>query len=174
MATSPSDSSASFVSHSSCREPTPELDPIPTYENHAPLHWDADGWDFEVASESDGDLTDGDDLQFLVDGELDSETSTNWSWTYNKELSNVEFFHNDDDPISGHWMGIGSLDDKDDDARTTTTVVTTAAVTRTATTVATMTVMMMAGQANVMRCLPASIVGCCMVAYSGRKSSSLY
>jgi hypothetical protein len=40
------------------------------------LHWDADGWDFEVASESDGDLTDWDDLQFLIDGELDSDTST--------------------------------------------------------------------------------------------------
>jgi hypothetical protein len=32
MATSPSDSSASFVSHSSSREPTPEWDPIPAYE----------------------------------------------------------------------------------------------------------------------------------------------
>jgi hypothetical protein len=62
MATSPSDSSASFVSHSSIREPTPEWDPIPAYEKQAPLHWDADGWDFEAASESDGDLTEGDDL----------------------------------------------------------------------------------------------------------------
>ena len=79
MSTSPSDSSASFVSHSSSREPTPEWDPIAAYEKQAPLHWDADGWDFAVASESDGDLTDGDDLQFLVDGELDSDTSTEWS-----------------------------------------------------------------------------------------------
>jgi hypothetical protein len=31
--------------------------------------------------------------------------------------------------------------------------------------------MMMAGQANAMRCLPASVVGCSMIAYSGRKSS---
>jgi hypothetical protein len=76
MSTSSSDSSASFVSHSSSREPTPEWDPIAAYEKQAPLHWDADGWDFAVASESDGDLTDGDDLQFLVDGELDSDTST--------------------------------------------------------------------------------------------------
>jgi hypothetical protein len=76
MSTSPSDSFASFVSHSSSREPTPEWDPIAAYEKQSPLHWDADGWDFAVASESDGDLTDGDDLQFLVDGELDSDTST--------------------------------------------------------------------------------------------------
>jgi hypothetical protein len=77
------------------------------------LHWDADGWDFEVASESDGDLTDGDDLQFLVDRELDSNTSTNWSWTYDEESSDVESFDNDDNPMSGHWMGIGSSDDDD-------------------------------------------------------------
>ncbi|ONM21469.1 hypothetical protein ZEAMMB73_Zm00001d005571 [Zea mays] len=79
MSTSPCDSSASFVSHSSSCEPTPEWDPIAAYEKQAPLHWDADGWDFAVASESKGDLTDGDDLQFLVDGELDSDTSTECS-----------------------------------------------------------------------------------------------
>jgi hypothetical protein len=39
------------------------------------LHWDADGWDFEAASKFDGDLTEEDDLQFFVDGELDSDTS---------------------------------------------------------------------------------------------------
>jgi hypothetical protein len=76
------------------------------YGKHAPLHWDADGWDFEVASESDGDLTDGDDLQFL-DGDLDFDTSTGWSWTYDGESSDVESFDNDDDPVSGHWMGLG-------------------------------------------------------------------
>ena len=54
------------------------------------MHWDADGWDFAVASESDGDLTDGDDLQFLIDRELDSDTSTEWSWTYDGESSDVE------------------------------------------------------------------------------------
>jgi hypothetical protein len=68
MATSPSDSSASFVSHSSSYEPTLEWDPIPAYEKHAPLHWDADGWDFEAASESDGDLTEGTTSSFLLTG----------------------------------------------------------------------------------------------------------
>jgi hypothetical protein len=38
MSTSPSDSSASFVSHSSSREPTLEYDPIAAYEKQAPLH----------------------------------------------------------------------------------------------------------------------------------------
>jgi hypothetical protein len=30
------------------------------------------------------------------------------------------------------------------------------------------------GASHAMRCLPASVVGCCMVAYFDRKSSSLY
>jgi hypothetical protein len=116
MLTSPSDSSASFVSHSSSREPTPEWDPIAEYEKQAPLHWDADGWDFAVASESDGNLTDGDDLQFLVDGELDSDTSTEWSWAYDGESSDVEeSLDNDDDPMSGNWMCMVSSDDEDDE-----------------------------------------------------------
>ena len=115
MSTSPSDSSASFVSHSSSREPTPEWDPIAAYEKQAPLHWDADGWDFAVASESDDDLTDGDDLQFLVDGELDSDTSTEWSWAYDRESLDVESLDNDDDPMFGHWMCMVSSDDEDDE-----------------------------------------------------------
>jgi hypothetical protein len=79
------------------------------------LHWDADGWDFEATSESDCDLTEGeDDLQFLVDGELDSDTSTDWSWTSYRESSDVESFNNDDDPMSGHWMDIVSSDEEDD------------------------------------------------------------
>jgi hypothetical protein len=138
------------------------------------LHWDADGWDFEVASESDDDLTDGDDLKFLFDGELDSDTSTGWSWTYDGESSDVESFDNDDDPMSVHWMVIGSSDDKDDNDENDGSSSEMVAVTRTATVVTMMTPMMMAGQANAMRCLPGSVVGCCMVAYSGRNSSSLY
>jgi hypothetical protein len=170
MATSPSDSSASFVSHSSSREPTPEWDPIPAYEKHAPLHWDADGWDFEVASESDGDLTDGDDLQLLVDGELDSDTSTDWRTTENRQMWSPST------TMTTRCLDIGwaSSPRTMKMTRTTAATVTTAAVTRTAMVVATMTAMMMAGQSNAMRCLPASVVGCCMVAYSGRKSSSLY
>jgi hypothetical protein len=30
-------------------------------------------------------------------------------------LSDVESFDNDDDPMSKHWMGIGSSDEEDDD-----------------------------------------------------------
>jgi hypothetical protein len=79
------------------------------------LHWDADGWDFAVASEYDGDLTDGDDLQFLVDGELDFDTSTKWSWADDRESSDVESLDNDDDPMSVHWMCMVSSDDEDDE-----------------------------------------------------------
>jgi hypothetical protein len=41
--------------------------------------------------------------------------STNWSWTYDGDSSDVESFNNDDDPISGHWMSIISSNDEDDE-----------------------------------------------------------
>jgi hypothetical protein len=37
------------------------------------LHWDAKEWDFCAWSEDDESLTDGEDLQFLLDGELEDE-----------------------------------------------------------------------------------------------------
>ena len=48
------------------REPTPEWDPSVAYEALAPLHWDAEEFDFGVASEEDEPTTEGEeDLQFL-------------------------------------------------------------------------------------------------------------
>ena len=48
------------------REPTPEWDPTTAYEALAPLHWDAEEFDFGVASEKDKTMTEGEeDLQFL-------------------------------------------------------------------------------------------------------------
>jgi hypothetical protein len=32
------------------------------------------------------------------------------------QSSDVESFNNDDDPMSGHWMGINSSNDEDDNA----------------------------------------------------------
>jgi hypothetical protein len=43
------------------------------YEACAPLHWDAEDWDFQVWLENDEPLTDGEDLQFLFNGELEDE-----------------------------------------------------------------------------------------------------
>ena len=63
---SPSSSSLSASSIDSIpesRELTPEWDPTAAYEALAPLHWDAEEYDFGVVSEE--DETEGEDLQFL-------------------------------------------------------------------------------------------------------------
>ena len=68
---SSSPSSSSSLSASSIdsipesREPTPEWDPTAAYEALAPLHWDAEEFDFEVVSEDDERKTDDEDLRLL-------------------------------------------------------------------------------------------------------------
>ena len=47
------------------REPMPEWDPTAAYKALAPLHWDAEEFDFGVISEEDKPETEGEDLQFL-------------------------------------------------------------------------------------------------------------
>jgi hypothetical protein len=53
------------------REATPEFDLVASYEALAPLHWDAEEWDFNIWSEDDESLTDDEDLQILLNGDLD-------------------------------------------------------------------------------------------------------
>jgi hypothetical protein len=52
---------------------TPEFDSEAAHEACAPQHWDAEQWDFRAWSEDDESLTDGKDLQFLLNGELEDE-----------------------------------------------------------------------------------------------------
>ena len=72
---SSSPSSSSSLSASSIdsipesREPTPEWDPTAAYEALAPLHWDAEEFDFGVASEEDEPTTEGEDLRLLFQEE---------------------------------------------------------------------------------------------------------
>ena len=62
-------SASSIDSIPESREPTPEWDPTAAYEALAPLHWDAEEFDFRVASEEDEPMTEGEeDLQFLLGG----------------------------------------------------------------------------------------------------------
>jgi hypothetical protein len=81
MASSSSSASSgiSFESEST-REATPEYDPIAAYEACAPLHWDVEEWDFQTWSEDDESLTDGEDLQLLLGGELDEDDEDDTSW----------------------------------------------------------------------------------------------
>ena len=55
-------SSIDFIPES--REPTPEWDPT-AYEELAPLHWDAEEFDFGAVSEEDEPKTEGEDLRLL-------------------------------------------------------------------------------------------------------------
>jgi hypothetical protein len=52
---------------------TPEFDSEAAHEPCTPLHWNAAEWDFRAWSEDDESLTDGEDLQFLLDRELEDE-----------------------------------------------------------------------------------------------------
>ena len=63
------------------REPTPEWDPTAAYEALAPLHWDAEEFDFGAISEEDEPETEGEeDLQFLFQEELESSEDDTFSW----------------------------------------------------------------------------------------------
>ena len=65
-------SSSSIDSIPESREPTPEWDPTAAYEALAPLHWDAEEFDFGVVSEEDEPKTEGEDLQLLFQEESES------------------------------------------------------------------------------------------------------
>jgi hypothetical protein len=71
-----SPSSSSIISITSpdsetSREAMPEFDPIASYEALAPLHLDAEEWDFSTWLEDDEPLTDDEDLQTRLHGDLD-------------------------------------------------------------------------------------------------------
>jgi hypothetical protein len=96
MAFSSSNFSNSSTESETSWEMTPEFDSKATYEACAPLHWDIEEWDFWALLEDDESLIDGEDLQFLLDGELKDE--------------------DDDDDIS--WEGHDSSDEENDDEST--------------------------------------------------------
>ena len=56
------------------REPTPEYDPAVAHEALAPLHWDAEEFDFEVVSEDDEPKTDDKDLRLLFQEEPEEKS----------------------------------------------------------------------------------------------------
>jgi hypothetical protein len=61
------------------REATPKFNPIASYEPLAPLHWDAEEWDYSTWSEDDEPLTNDEDLQILLHGDLDEDDNED-SW----------------------------------------------------------------------------------------------
>jgi hypothetical protein len=82
------------------REATPEFDLIASYEARAPLHWDAEEWDYNTWSEDDEPLTDDEDLQILLHGDL--QILLSFSEESSKETST------NDDSIAGGFLRGGS------------------------------------------------------------------
>ena len=127
---SPSSSSLSASSIDSIpesREPTPEWNPTAAYEALAPLHWDAEEFDFGVVSEEDEPETEGEDLQFLFQEELESISDDAFSWdgVDSSSEEEIDSSSGDDEPMGGkpfRFLGSEggssafSSDDDDDDS----------------------------------------------------------
>ena len=85
------------------REPTPEWDPIAAYEALAPLHWDAEEFDFGVASEENKPTTEGEeDLQFLLQEELESSEDDAFSWEGADSSEEIGSSSSDDTAAGGN------------------------------------------------------------------------
>jgi hypothetical protein len=117
MAYSSSDFSISCTESETSREMTREFDSKAAYEACTPVHWDVEEWDFWAWLEDDESLTDGEDLQFLLDGELeDEDDDDDVSWEGHDSSSEEE--DNDEsteeDPIAGSFLRARSSDEDDD------------------------------------------------------------
>jgi hypothetical protein len=94
-----------------------EFDPIATYEACAPLHWDAEEWDFQAWLEDDESLIDGEDLQLLLGGELDEDDDNNMSWEgdFSSEEEEVDAPSTEEDSTAGGFLRGGSSEDDEED-----------------------------------------------------------
>jgi hypothetical protein len=118
MTSSSSDSSNLSIEFEASWEMPPEFNPKATYEACAPLHWDAKEWDFWVWSEDDESLIDGEDLQFLLDGELeDEDDDDDVSWEGHDSSSEEEDGDEstEEDPTIGNFLRAGSFDEDNDE-----------------------------------------------------------
>ena len=105
----PSSPSSSYLSASSLdsipesREPTPEYDPTAAHEALAPLHWDAEEFDFGIVSEDDEPETEGEDLRLLFQEEPESTSDNGLSWDGADSSSEEEIGSpsSDDKPMGG-------------------------------------------------------------------------
>ena len=96
-------SASSLDSTPESREPTPEYDPIAAYEALTPLHWDAEEFDFGIASEDDEPMG-GKPFRFLGSSEEHSEEESGGGggWSDDAEID------------GGNSTFDGASDDDDD------------------------------------------------------------
>jgi hypothetical protein len=117
MASSSSASSVISFESETTRKMTPEFDPIAAYEARAPLHLDAEEWDFQAWSEDDESLTDGEDLHLLLNRELDEDDENDMSWEgdFSTSEEEVDTPSTEEDSAAGGFLRGESSDDDDDD-----------------------------------------------------------
>ena len=96
-------SATSLDSIPESREPTPEYNPTAAHEALAPLHWDAEEFDFGIASEDDEPQTEGEDLLLMFQEELESSSEEKFSWDGADSSSKEEIGSpsSDDEPMGG-------------------------------------------------------------------------
>jgi hypothetical protein len=115
MASSSSASSVISYESETTREPTPEYDPIAAYEVRAPLHWDAEEWDFHYQSDDDESLTDGEDLALLLGAELEEEEDDAlWGEDLSLSEEETDSISSEEDPMAGTFLFDRSSDDTSD------------------------------------------------------------
>jgi hypothetical protein len=94
---------------------TSEFDSKTAYEACAPLHWDTEESDFWAWSEDDESLTDGEDLQFLLDGELeDEDDDVSWEGHDSSSEEEEDDESTEEDLMAGSFMRSRSSDEGDD------------------------------------------------------------
>jgi hypothetical protein len=97
------------------REATPEFDLVASYEALAPLHWDVEEWDLNVRSEDDESLTDDEDLQILINGDLDEGDDDSWDDDFFFSSEDTKNTSTDDDSVAGGFLHGGSSTSEDDE-----------------------------------------------------------
>jgi hypothetical protein len=115
MASSSSASSIISIKSETSQEATPKFDPIAVYEACAPLHWDAEEWDFRAWSKDDESLTDGEDLQLLLGGELDEDDDDDdmsWEGDFSSSEARIDGTSTEEDLAAGGFLHGGSSGDK--------------------------------------------------------------
>jgi hypothetical protein len=98
---------------------TPEFDSGVAHEACTPLHPDAEEWDFRAWSEDDESLTNGEDLKFLLDGELEDEDDDNdesWDGYDSSSEEEEDDESSEEDPVVGCFLRARSSHEDDDGA----------------------------------------------------------
>ena len=95
------------------------MEPTAAYEALAPLHWDAEEFDFGVVSEEDEPETEGEDLQFLFQEELESSGDDKFSWdgVDSSSEEEIDSSSGDDEPMGGkpfRFLGSSEEDNEEE------------------------------------------------------------